>query len=123
MRANHRDTDWACGLEVQGLGRSCLSAPAPRGFDALAYIADYFTSVEINSSYYGPPRPATAQKWLRSVSHNSQFRFTAKLFHSFTHERKPGPDDERDFKSGIGHLLEAGRLARFSVPLIPNTLA
>ena len=84
--------------------------PAPRGFDALAYIADYFTAVEINSSYYGPPRPATAQKWLRSVSHNSQFRFTAKLFHSFTHERKPGPDDERDFKSGIGPLLEAGRL-------------
>ena len=38
--------------------------PAPRGFDALAYIADYFTAVEINSSYYGPPRPATAQKWL-----------------------------------------------------------
>jgi len=84
--------------------------PAPRGFDALAYIADYFTMVEINSSYYGPPRPETAQKWLRSVSHNSQFRFTAKLFHSFTHKRKPGPDDERDFKSGIGPLLEAGRL-------------
>jgi uncharacterized protein YecE (DUF72 family) len=84
--------------------------PAPRGFDALAYIADYFTTVEINSSYYGPPRPETARKWLRSVSHNSNFRFTAKLFHSFTHERKPGADDERDFKAGIGPLPEAGRL-------------
>jgi hypothetical protein len=28
--------------------------PAPRGFDPLAYIADYFSTVEINSSYYGP---------------------------------------------------------------------
>src|SRR5581483_4221874 len=84
--------------------------PAPRGFDPLAYIADYFTMVEINSSYYGPPQPATAQKWLHSVSHNSHFQFTAKLFHSFTHERKPGPNDKRDFKAGIGPLLEAGRL-------------
>lgn len=25
--------------------------PAPRGFDPLAYIAEYFTTVEINSSY------------------------------------------------------------------------
>jgi uncharacterized protein YecE (DUF72 family) len=84
--------------------------PAPRGFDALAYIAEYFTTVEINSSYYGAPHPATAQKWLRSVSRNSQFRFTAKLFHSFTHERRAGPQDERDFKAGIGPLLGAGRL-------------
>ena len=84
--------------------------PAPRGFDALAYIADYFTTVEINSSYYGPPRPETARKWLRSVDHNSQFRFTAKLFHSFTHERKPVSDDERNFKAGIGPLMEAGPL-------------
>ena len=84
--------------------------PAPRGFDPLAYIADYFTTVEINSSYYGPPRPATAEKWVSSVIHNSHFRFTAKLFHSFTHERKPDADDERDFRAGIAPILEAGRL-------------
>ena len=84
--------------------------PAPRGFDALAYIADYFTTVEINSSFYGPPRPETARKWVRSVNRNPQFRFTAKLFHSFTHERKPGPDDEHDFKAGITPLMDAGRL-------------
>jgi len=84
--------------------------PAPRGFDPLAYIADYFTTVEINSSYYGPPRPATAEKWVSSVIHNSHFRFTAKLFHSFTHERKPDADDERNFRAGIAPILEAGRL-------------
>jgi uncharacterized protein YecE (DUF72 family) len=84
--------------------------PAPRGFDPLAYIADYFTAVEINSSYYGPPKPASARRWVNSVSQNRTFRFTAKLFHSFTHERKPGPNDERDFKAGISPLMEAGRL-------------
>ena len=84
--------------------------PAPRGFDPLAYIAEYFTTVEINSSYYGPPQPASARRWVNSVGHNRNFRFTAKLFHSFTHERKPGPTDERDYKTGIGPIAEADRL-------------
>jgi uncharacterized protein YecE (DUF72 family) len=84
--------------------------PAPRGFDPLAYIAEYFAAVEINSSYYGPPRPTTAHRWVNSVSQNPQFRFTAKLFHSFTHERKPEPADERDFKAGIAPIIEADRL-------------
>lgn len=83
---------------------------APRGFDELAYIATYFTTVEINSSYYGPPLPGAARKWVTSVSHNKDFRFTAKLFHSFTHERKPGPEDEHDFKKGIAPIAEADRL-------------
>jgi uncharacterized protein YecE (DUF72 family) len=84
--------------------------PAPRGFDALAYIAEYFSAVEINSSYYGSPLPETTRKWVSSVSHNRDFRFTAKLFHSFTHERKPTPSDERDFKAGVAPIIEAGRL-------------
>jgi hypothetical protein len=28
--------------------------PPPRGFDPLGYTAEYFTTAEINSSYYGP---------------------------------------------------------------------
>ncbi|MCZ2080654.1 MAG: DUF72 domain-containing protein [Bryobacterales bacterium] len=84
--------------------------PASRGFDPLAYIAGYFTTVEINTSYYGPPRPETAKKWVESVTQNRNFRFTAKLLHSFTHERKPTPKDERDFKSGIAPVMESGRL-------------
>jgi uncharacterized protein YecE (DUF72 family) len=84
--------------------------PAPRGFNELAYIATYFTTVEINSSFYGPPHPGAARKWVASVSHNRDFRFTAKLFQSFTHERKPAPEDERDFKAGIGPIAEADRL-------------
>jgi len=84
--------------------------PAPRGFDPLRYIADYFSAVEINTSYYGPPKPETVQKWVASVTHNRNFRFTAKLFHSFTHERKPTREDERNFKAGIDPIIEAERL-------------
>ncbi len=84
--------------------------PAPRGFDPLAYLAEYFTTVEINTSYYGPPRPAAARKWVDSVSSHPEFRFTAKLFRSFTHERRPAPEDERDFRAGIAPIVEAGRL-------------
>jgi uncharacterized protein YecE (DUF72 family) len=84
--------------------------PKPRGFDELAYLARYFTAIEINSSYYGAPRPSAAKKWLESVAANPEFQFTAKLFHSFTHERKPAPDDEKDFKDGIAPLVEGGRL-------------
>jgi uncharacterized protein YecE (DUF72 family) len=83
--------------------------PVPRGFDPLSYIAEYFTTVEINSSYYGPPQPATALRWINSVGNNRNFRFTAKLFHSFTHERKPAPADEREFKAGIRPIAEADR--------------
>lgn len=84
--------------------------PKPRGFNELAYIATYFSTVEVNSSYYGPPLPQTARKWAGSVAHNKNFKFTGKLFHTFTHERKPKPEDERDFKRGIAPLVEADRL-------------
>ncbi len=84
--------------------------PKPRGFDPLAYLAGYFNTVEINSSFYGPPRPATAKKWVESVQSNELFRFTAKLFQSFTHTRKPAPLDEQEFKDGVAPLVETSRL-------------
>jgi uncharacterized protein YecE (DUF72 family) len=84
--------------------------PKPRGFDPLAYLARYFDMVEINSSFYGAPRPAAAKKWLESIQSNPQFRLTAKLFQSFTHSRRPAPSDEKDFKDGIDPLLDADRL-------------
>src|SRR5579883_3385161 len=74
--------------------------PKPRGFDELTYLSEYFDVVEINSSYYGPPRPTSAKKWVERVSTNPRFRFTAKLFHSFTHERHPALNDEKEFKKG-----------------------
>ena len=59
----------------------------PKGFDSLSYIADFFDTVEINSSYYGAPTARTAASWVRRVEAAKTFRFTAKLWKRFTHER------------------------------------
>ena|ERR1051326_8809555 len=61
--------------------------PKPRGFDELAFIAGLFNTVEINSSFYGPPRPATSKAWMDRVANVPNFRFTTKLGRGFTHER------------------------------------
>ncbi len=82
----------------------------PRGFSELNFIAGYFNTVEINSSFYGAPRASSAAQWVEQVAHNPAFRFTAKLFHSFTHEREPAPLDEQQFKEGVAPLVEADRL-------------
>src|SRR5215471_6569125 len=59
----------------------------PRGFDALEYLAHYFRTIEINSTFYRPTPATTARSWARRVAHNPDFRFTAKLWKRFTHER------------------------------------
>ncbi|MBV9083607.1 MAG: DUF72 domain-containing protein [Acidobacteriaceae bacterium] len=84
--------------------------PKPRGFNELAYLSEYFDTIEINTSYYGAPRPSAARKWVESVAANSSFKFSAKLFHAFTHERAPASNDEKEFKDGLAPIVEAGRL-------------
>jgi uncharacterized protein YecE (DUF72 family) len=81
----------------------------PKGFHALTYLAQYFDTVEINSSFYGPPRPSAAKAWTERVQGNERFRFTAKLYQAFTHKRSATVQDEHDFKGGIAPLMEAGR--------------
>ncbi len=97
------------GWQYKDWGGIVYPRPKPRGFDELRFLAQYVSAVEINTSYYGPPKPTAAKAWLESVGDIPHFRFTAKLFHSFTHERKPAPRDETDFKEGIEPLVEAGR--------------
>jgi len=56
-------------------------------FDELEYLARFFDTVEVNSSFYRPADPRAAAGWVRKVSGNPRFRFTAKLWRRFTHER------------------------------------
>lgn len=84
--------------------------PKPRGFHEPEYLAQFFDTIEINTSFYGPLRPDMAKSWIRHVAHNSQFRFTAKLWKGFTHERNATHQDEKLFKEGLAPLVEAGRL-------------
>lgn len=84
-------------------------ADKPRDFDPVAYLAEYFDTIEINSSFYGAPRPSAAKRWAERVKANPRFRFTAKLSQAFTHKRNASVQDERDFKDSIAPLIEAGR--------------
>ena len=81
------------------------------GFDPLVYLADYFNTIEINSTFYRPPAPNMARSWVRRIDHRKDFKFTCKLYQKFTHER--GAIDEADvaaFKSGIQPMADADRL-------------
>lgn len=52
----------------------------------LAYYASLFNSLEINSSFYKVPLPATFKKWCDEVPDN--FKFTVKLWREITHAKK-----------------------------------
>lgn len=84
--------------------------PKPRGFDELSFLAKYFDTVEINVTFYRPLASKTAAAWAKRIARNPRFRFTAKLWRGFTHERNATAADEQEFKDGLAPLLEAARL-------------
>lgn len=78
-------------------------------FDPLEYLASYFDTIEINSSFYRPPAASSSKAWVKRVIHNRNFKFTAKLYQRFTHERGQATvEDEKIFREGIEPLVEAG---------------
>src|SRR5882724_7347120 len=80
-------------------------------FDPLEYLAGFFDTIEINSSFYRPPAASTAKSWASRVATNREFTFSAKLHRIFTHERgKATAEDEKVFREGIDPLFKAGRL-------------
>jgi len=87
-------------------------APRPRGFDPLHYLAGYVDLIEINSTFYRPPSRDVAKSWVERVEDCRDFRFSAKLWRRFTHEREsPWTRAEaRDTRKGLLPLLESGRL-------------
>jgi len=84
--------------------------PGPR-FDPLAYLARFFDTIEINSSFYRSPTASTTKAWANRVKHNPNFQFTAKLYRVFTHERgKATKADEKAVREGMEPLVKAGKL-------------
>jgi uncharacterized protein YecE (DUF72 family) len=85
--------------------------PAPRGFDPLAYLARWFDTVEVNSTFYRPARPEVARAWCERVAARRSFRFTAKLWKRLTHEREAyGADDVEAARAALDVLAGEGRL-------------
>ncbi len=82
-----------------------------KAFDPLEYLARFFDTIEINSSFYRPPVPTTTKSWATRVAENKNFVFTAKLHRVFTHERgKATKKDEKEYRQGMDVLAKAGKL-------------
>src|SRR5512147_2834784 len=89
--------------------------PAGKSFDPLAFLADYCDTIEINSSFYAPPRPKDTASWARRVRNNPRFRFTAKAWRRISHES--GAEGESslvadcdEVRRSMAPLVEAGVL-------------
>src|SRR4051812_12974881 len=105
----------------------------PKGFDELAFYADYFDTVEVNSTFYGQPRPEICRGWAERTPPG--FQFSVKLYQKFTHPRmferrvaaslphdatgdpellqalaKPNLADLDEFRRGIDPLAASGKL-------------
>jgi len=78
------------------------------------YLARYFDTIEINSSFYGHIKPEHGLLWCRKARNvNRNFIFTAKLNRAFTHSPmavvestsastiRPHDDDEQLAKQGL----------------------
>jgi uncharacterized protein YecE (DUF72 family) len=91
-----------------------------KGFDELAYYAEHFDTVELNSTFYRMPEAPMMAGWMRRTP--ASFLFSVKLYQKFTHpdmflSREGVHDWELSradfdlFRAGVAPLAESGRLA------------
>jgi uncharacterized protein YecE (DUF72 family) len=94
-------------------------APASK-FDELAFYAEHFDTVEINTTFYGQPKAAIARTWAERTPPG--FEFSLKLYRQFTHERQASLDEaEVDaFRRGIEPLANAGKLGALLAQFPPS---
>jgi uncharacterized protein YecE (DUF72 family) len=80
-----------------------------RKTDELQFYSKYFNTVEINSTFYRPCTPTTAQGWAERTPSN--FEFTVKIWQKFTHTREDVTlEDVAVFQQGIAPIVAAGKL-------------
>ena len=86
-------------------------APA-KAAERLRTVARYLDCVEIDSSFYHPPAARTTEAWVQALESQPGFRFLAKAWQRFTHERSsPWTKAEYELVSdGLRPLREHGRL-------------
>ena len=104
--------------------------PPGRGrFDELAFYAEHFDTVEINSTFYRVPAVATAQSWARRTP--PDFEFSLKLYQKFTHpgmfQEATGGDpwnlgqqDVDEFRAAIDPLASSRRIGALLAQFPPS---
>lgn len=101
----------------------------PRGFDELAYYAERFDTVEVNSTFYRMPEPDLSRAWLKRTP--ATFDFALKLYQLFTHPdmylKRPGVSnwdvsrsDLDQFRTGIEPFAATNRLAAILLQFPPS---
>ena len=113
------------------------------GFDELAFYADHFNTVEVNSTFYGQPRANVTRGWSQRTPHD--FEFSVKLYQKFTHPRmfkqrvaaslpdaaredpavvemlaQPNAADLDEFRRGIDPLASSGKLGALLAQFPPS---
>ncbi|MGE3512132.1 MAG: DUF72 domain-containing protein [Vicinamibacterales bacterium] len=134
-----------------GLGRwDGVFYPARRGraksFDELAFYAEHFNTVEVNTTFYGQPRADVSRAWARRTP--GGFEFSVKLYQKFTHPgmfrarvraglppglaaapgaheavtelSRPTTADLDEFKRGIDPLASAGKIGALLAQFPPS---
>jgi uncharacterized protein YecE (DUF72 family) len=86
-----------------------------KAFHEATYLAEFFDTIEINTSFYQPLRPDHAAQWIDRVAANPRFVFTAKLWQRFTHDIRSMPlgsaaEEEREVRAGFDVLRAANKL-------------
>jgi uncharacterized protein YecE (DUF72 family) len=108
-----------------------------RAADELAYYAEHFDTVEVNSSFYRPPIAATTARWVAQTPPG--FEFSLKLHQGFTHavpigHGTPPPDEHRHgptvprsapgaanvFKDGLDPIARSGKLGALLAQFPPS---
>jgi uncharacterized protein YecE (DUF72 family) len=107
-------------------------ARRPRGtpkFDELAFYAEHFDTVEINSSFYRVPTIDMVRKWVERTPRD--FEFSLKLYQKFTHPdmfakatggdpSQLGRKDVDEFRAAIEPLVAANKLAALLAQFPPS---
>jgi uncharacterized protein YecE (DUF72 family) len=103
-------------------GRRGKGEARPR-FDELAYYAERFDTVEVNTTFYGQPRAAIAQTWADRTP--SGFEFSLKLYRKLTHADITGVprlDVEAidEYRRGVEPLARAGKIGALLAQFPPS---
>ena len=109
-------------LGTQGFGyRDWVGPFYPDGTtsaDFLSFYSQVFDTVELDTTFYGPPRPAIVRDWRDSVSEG--FVFSAKMPKAITHEKRL-VGAEPDLVEFLTAMLELGsKLGPILVQLPPT---
>jgi uncharacterized protein YecE (DUF72 family) len=100
------------GWDYKDWAGTVYPAGRHKRFDPLEYLSEFFDTVDFNSTFYGAGSAKASESWVRRVTHNPRFRFTAKLWKRFTHEREQAWSREEvdQVREALSPLVDAERM-------------